>query len=276
MSAKEKKAKKEKAPKAKKEKGIKTKVCPACQAEIPKKAKVCPNCNEKQKSGKKPILLLIPLLLVLLLVGAAVSIFVFHFPIDPPFELPFLGPKISETVLGEGMELTKKQEEEVLAVLNQCGFGEITQVDTIKETSKSTTYAVNDTSTERFLDSEEPIVVQMKNATKTVDSVQFQDHSIYAHGQVVSPITDYYLDMAERDIYLSLTLTAVKSRLEIPETAVFPSKSSWEYTMGEGTQVTVRSTVTCRDASGKEEERAFVAHFEDGAFASLEFEGEEE
>ena len=66
MSAKEKKAKKEKAPKAKKEKGIKTKVCPACQAEIPKKAKVCPNCNEKQKSGKKPILLLIPLLLVLL------------------------------------------------------------------------------------------------------------------------------------------------------------------------------------------------------------------
>ena len=36
MSAKEKKAKKEKAPKAKKEKGIKTKVCPACQAEIPK------------------------------------------------------------------------------------------------------------------------------------------------------------------------------------------------------------------------------------------------
>ena len=119
-------------------------------------------------------------------------------------------------------------------------------------------------------------MVQMKNATKTIDSVQFQDHSIYAHGQVVSPITDYYLDMAERDIYLSLTLTAVKSRLEVPEAAVFPSKSSWEYTMGEGTQVTVRSTVTCRDASGKEEERAFVAHFEDGAFASLEFEGEEE
>ena len=118
--------------------------------------------------------------------------------------------------------------------------------------------------------------MQMKNATKTVDSVQFQDHSIYAHGQVVSPITDYYLDMAERDIYLSLTLTAVKSRLEIPETAVFPSKSSWEYTMGEGTQVTVRSTVTCRDASGKEEERTFVAYFEDGAFVSLEFEGEEE
>ena len=268
--------KKDSAPKAKKEKGIKTKVCPACQAEIPKKAKVCPNCNEKQKSGKKPILVLIPLLLVLLLVGAAVSIFVFHFPIDPPFELPFLGPKISETVLGEGMELTKKQEEEVLAVLNECGFGEISAVETIKETSKSTTYAVSDTSTERFLDTDDPIVVQMKNATKTIDSVQFQDHSIYAHGQVVSPITDYYLDMAERDIYLSLTLTAVKSRLEVPEAAVFPSKSSWEYTMGEGTQVTVRSTVTCRDASGKEEERAFVAHFEDGAFASLEFEGEEE
>ena len=197
MSAKEKKAKKEKAPKAKKEKGIKTKVCPACQAEIPKKAKVCPNCNEKQKSGKKPILVLIPLLLVLLLVGAAVSIFVFHFPIDPPFELPFLGPKISETVLGEGMELTKKQEEEVLAVLNECGFGEISAVETIKETSKSTTYAVSDTSTERFLDTDDPIVVQMKNATKTIDSVQFQDHSIYAHGQVVSPITDYYLERYE-------------------------------------------------------------------------------
>lgn len=274
--AKEKKAKKEKEPKAKKEKGIKTKICPACQAEIPKKAKVCPNCQEKQKSGKKPVLVIIPLLLVLLLVGAGVSIFVFHFPIDPPFNLPFLGPKISETVLGQGMELTKQQEEVVLTVLTECGFEEICQVDTIKKTSKSTTYAVQDTSTERFLDTDDPIMVQMRNETKTVDSIQFKDQNIYAHGRVVKPITDYYLDIAERDIYLSLTLTAVKSRLDFPETAVFPSKSKWDYTMGEDGNVTVQSTVTCRDASGKEITRAFQVLFEDGAFASMELEGEED
>lgn len=276
MSAKAKKTKekKEKAPKAQKGKGIKTKTCPACQAEIPKKAKVCPNCGEKQKGGRKPILLIFPLLLILLL-GAGVSIFVFHFPIDPPFDLPFGGPKISDTVLGQGMELTKKQEEEVQAVLDSCGFEEISQVSTVKSGSKSTTYAVNDVSTERYLGVDDPILLEMKNETKTVDSIQFQDHRIYAHGQVVAPITDYYLDIAERDIYLSLTLTAVKSRLDFPETAVFPSKSSWSYTMGEGSQVTVQSTVTAVDASGQETTRAFRAVFEDGAFSSLEFEDEE-
>lgn len=79
------KVKKEKP--AKKEKVVKTKVCLACGAEIPKKAKLCPHCAAKQPN-KVPKVLIGVAAVLLLLVASAVSVFVFHFPVDPPFTIP--------------------------------------------------------------------------------------------------------------------------------------------------------------------------------------------
>lgn len=104
----EKKPQKEKKPK--KEKAVKMKVCPSCQAEIPQKAKLCPHCAAEQK-GKSPLPVILAVVVPLLILAAgAVSVFVFHFPVDPPFDLPF-GKQVNETPLGTAMELSGKQEE---------------------------------------------------------------------------------------------------------------------------------------------------------------------
>lgn len=267
---KEKKAKKEKVPKNKK-----IKVCPNCQAEIPKSAKVCPSCAAKQPRKLPLLLIMIPLVLLLLL-GAAGSLFVFHFPITPPFELPFEipflnGPKISETPLGQGMELTAKQEEGVIAVLDQCGFKEITQVSELAADSTTTSYAVEDVNTERFMTVEDPVVVRLENETKTVQSIEFRDNIIYANEEVVSQLTDYYMDMSERDVYMEVVLREVKARLDLPEVAVFPSRSHWTFTEEEEGVLVIESTVTTKDGTGKETVRPFRARFEDGSFDSVTF-----
>lgn len=273
---KEKKAKKEKKPKKEKlpkPSSKKLKICPSCKAEIPKKAKACPHCAAKQK-GKNPLIVILPMVLVLL-AGAAVSVYMFHFPIAPPeklpFEVPFLsGPKISETVLGQGMELTEKQEEAVTAVFAQCGFKEISRVSPYAADSATTSYAVQDVNTERFMTARDPIVVQVENENKTVQSIMFQDNVIYANEEVVSQVTDYYMDMAERDVFMEAVLEEVKARLELPEVAVFPSRNHWNF-YEEGNVLTVESTVTTKDGSGAETVRPFRARFEDGSFVSLTF-----
>lgn len=268
MSKKEKKAGKEKAEKGSKK--SKVRICPSCQAEISKKAKVCPHCEAKLKKKGIPLPVILILLVVLLLAGAAVSIFIFHFPIDPPFELAFGGKAPSKTLLGETMELTVEQEEAMLEVLESCGFSQISDVRKIAGGAKSTSYAVNDASTERYVDGDDAIVVQVENETKAVDSITYQDQNLYLGGTVIAKITDYYLGSEERDVYLAAALTAVKARLDLPETAVFPSKSKWTYNM-DGDTVTVSSFVTTHDASGTETTQNFLITFEGGEFVSLDF-----
>ncbi len=261
--SKEKKEKKEKKPKA--EKAPKMKKCPGCQEEIPKKAKVCPHCAAKQKGG--PLPLIIGAAAAVLVVGAAVSIFVFHFPIEPPFG----GPAISETVLGSGMKLTEEQEESMLTVLETCGFTQVTEVRQLSDNGIVSTYAIEDTQTSRFLEGGD-IVVKVADEDKTVDSIVFGDEDIYLSGHLIAPITDFYLSSAQRDVYLSACLTAVRARLDLPETAVFPSKSGWEYTLN-GNKVSVQSHVTFKSTSGQEVTRSFQAEFEDGSFVSINIEG---
>ena len=125
----EKKPQKEKKPK--KEKAVKMKVCPSCQAEIPQKAKLCPHCAAEQK-GKSPLPVILAVVVPLLILAAgAVSVFVFHFPVDPPFDLPF-GKQVNETPLGTAMELSGKQEEAVTAVFEQCGIFKITDAKKLR------------------------------------------------------------------------------------------------------------------------------------------------
>lgn len=261
--------------KEKKGKGTKTKICPACHAEIPVKAKLCPFCAEKQKVKSK-LPLVIVLVAVLLVIGAFVSMAVFEFPIALPFDVPFLSGSKPETLVGETMELTKDQEKEVLAGLEECGFAEIKEVDLIKYGAKSSTYAVQDIWTAQFMEKDEAAVVEIANGEegeKTLDKITFQGREIYADGKVSAPITDYYLTLAQRDDYLADTLAAVKKELDVPETAVFPSRSGWTFEM-DGGNVTVTSSVTAKNNSGQAVTRNFLALFEEGELVSLTFDGE--
>ncbi|MBD5162711.1 MAG: hypothetical protein HDT14_12030 [Oscillibacter sp.] len=210
-----------------------------------------------------------------LLLAAGVSVMVFHFPFTPPFSLPFTSKPITETVLGQGMELTKKQEAAVTAVLEECGFKRISEVRHASSTEYSTFYNVNDVDTIRFLDHADTLLVKITNETKEVETITYQDMDIYLNGHLIVPITEFYLDAATRDVYLAATLTAVKARLDLPETAEFPSKSSWRYTM-DGENVTVESTVTSKTNSGEMETCSFLAKFEEGSFVSITLEKPDE
>ena len=272
MSENEKKEKPEKAKKEnkpKKEKAAKTKVCPSCKAEIPKNAKLCPHCAAKQPK-KFPVVIAAVLAAVLLLAGLSVSVFVFHFPIDPPFELPF-GKALSETELGQTMEVTSKQEEAILAVFEQCGIYPVREVKRLVSDDESATYAINDAETVHFPDTKDAIIVELNNKDKTVQSIDFQKHAVYRNGTVVAQATDFYLSSAQRDHYLSMCLTAVNARLPLPETASYPAKSGWNYT-SDGDKVTVESTVTTKDANGTPVTQAFTVEFEEGEFVSVSIE----
>ena len=260
-----KKEKKEKAPK--KAKAPKMKKCHACKEEIPKKAKICPHCAAKQRGNPLPLVLGLVLVLVL---ASGVSIFFFHFPITPPFELPFMQKSITDTVLGQTMELSKKEEAAVVAVFTECGLGEITEARVLSSDETSDSYNVNDRNTARYMDRANRIVVQLDKETKSVLSIDCGNNGVYRDGELVAPVTDFYLGTEARDTYLSVCLTAVKARLELPETAVFPAKSAWKYTM-DGEQVTVESTVTVKNTSGVEETRPFAVLFEKGDFVSVSF-----
>lgn len=260
--AKKEKPKKEKNPK--KEKVVKTKVCPACNAEIPRKAKLCPHCAAKQPK-KIPMVLIGVAAALLLAVAASVSIFVFHFPVDPPFALP---KNYADSPLGQGMELSGKQEEAALEVFGQCGINRIVEVKPLVSDEESSTYAVNDSETVHFSDTQDAIVVELDNETKTINSIDFQKNAVYRNGTVIAQATDFYLTGEQRDVYLDQCLTAVKSRITLPETASFPAKSAWVYEM-DGEKVTVKSTVTSKDTTGTPETRYFTAEFENGEFVSV-------
>lgn len=262
------KVKKEKKPKG--EKAPKTKICPSCKAEIPKKAKVCPSCAAKQKGNPLPLVLAAVLAVAL---AAGTSVMAFHFPFAPPFELPFGGKAPSDTLLGGAMGLNREQEKAVLEVFSACGFAEISEVRSLSSNEEFSSYTVNDTETARFLEGEDAIVVALENGTKAVTAITYKDDDIYLDGRVLGQVTDYYLGAAARGAYLATALEAVKARLELPETAVFPARSKWRYEL-DGDKVTVRASVTVKNAAAVEEVRPFAVEFEQGEFVGVSFGGE--
>ena len=259
--AKEKKPKPAKAPKEKKAKVI---TCPFCEMEIPKKAKICPRCGKalpKKKRG--PMAILAPV--IVLLLAALISIVVFAFPVGLPIELPFglpikLGPKLSDTVLGEAMELTEKQEKAAVSVLESCGFDEIVAVEELPSAGKNQAYDVRDTALERYTDGENA-VVKVSEETKEIVTVSFRGYDLYANGEVLSQLSEHYLNAEDRDELMVAALDAVKGHLDLPDTAVFPSRSKWNYTE-DGERVIVSVVVKAKNTSNVETEYPFEVVFE--------------
>lgn len=170
--------------------------------------------------------------------------------------------------MGQAMELSNKQEAAIQAVFDQCSIYRISEVKPLVSDDESSTYAVNDSETVHFSDTQDAIVVELDNETKTVNSIDFQKNAVYRNGVVIAQATDFYLTGEQRDEYLDKCLTAVKSRIPLPETASFPAKSAWTYEM-DGDKVTVSSTVTAKDTTGTPETRYFTAEFEAGEFVTI-------
>ena len=265
------KEKQPKPEKAKKEKKGKVMTCPSCEMEIPKKAKICPRCGKAlPKKKKSPLAFILPVLL--LVVAALVSVVVFAFPVGLPIELPFglpikLTPKLSDTVLGEAMELTEKQEKSVLAVLESCGFEEVVAAEQLPTAGKNQAYTVQDAALERFTEGENT-VVKINGESKEVLTISFRNKEIYANGEVISQLSDHYLGQDGRDAYMDKVLEEIQGRLDLPETAVFPSRSKWEF-HEEGEQVIVQSSATAKSTSGVETQFPFEVVFENQEIVSV-------
>ena len=258
------KEKKPKPEKVKKEKKGKVTTCPSCEMEIPKKAKICPRCGKAlPKKKKSPLAFILPVLL--LVIAALVSVVVFAFPVGLPIELPFglpikLGPKLSDTVLGEAMELTEKQEKSIVSVLESCGFEEVVEAEELPTAGKTKAYSIMDKSLERFTEGE-TAMVKVDGESKEVVSVSFRRETLYLDGEVVSQLGEHYLGMEDRDELMMAALKEVQGRLDLPETAVFPSRSKWQF-HEDGGQVIVQASVNAKNTSGVAADTPFTVVFE--------------
>ena len=94
------------------------------------------------------------------------------------------------------------------------------------------------------------------NASKTIESIHFHSQDIYLNGEVISPITTYYVNSEDRDKYRTTSQLAIKQLLNYPDTAKFPAISGWAFGI-EDDIVIVQSTVTAKNAFDMESTSTF-------------------
>lgn len=179
-----------------------------------------------------------------------------------------------QSILAKTVDLDSSQEENILKIFESCGIGEITSVSVFQEGESHTSYHVEDKETEVYKDADNTIVVWINNSDKTVESIYFHDQDIYVNDAVIAPITDYYVNSADRDEYRVTVQLAIKELLNYPDTAKFPAISGWAFEIEDGT-IIVQSTVTAKNALNMESTSAFQAKFVSGSMTSLIMDGTE-
>lgn len=243
--------------------------CPECGKEVSDMAQSCPNCgrplrmyqNRMQNQGnqgfngpvqpqqnvvqagkpkkKGPGCLTSIILLIFIFCGLCyiVSIGVKDMQENPEkYE--------NKSVLAEALELDEEQETAMLAIFDQCGIGEITNVELIQSGEESSYYMADEEISH--------IVVWILN-DKTVDSIYYHDHDIYVEGQVIAPITNYYVNSDLKNRYRTLSQEAIKSLLNYPDTAKFKGISKWKFGVEDDGTIVVQSSVTAQNAFGVED-----------------------
>ncbi len=106
-------------------------------------------------------------------------------------------------------------------------------------------YYLEDKETEAYKGIDYTIVVWVNNSDKTIESIYFHDQGIYLNGDMITPVTNYYVNSADRDKYRVNVQLAIKEILNYSDTAKFPAISEWAFEIENGT-VIVQSTVTAR------------------------------
>lgn len=162
----------------------------------------------------------------------------------------------SKSILAETMDLTEDQEKNVLTVFDACGIVEIKDVTQVQVGEDQTSYYVNDDETEHYRGIDSTIVVWINNNSKEVNSIYFNDHDIYIDGEVIAPVSDYYVSSAQRDQYRVDVQLLVEEVLNYPNTAEFGSKSEWSFGVQDGYDI-IQSSVTAQNAFGVESTETF-------------------
>lgn len=262
--------------------------CPECGKEISEKAQSCPHCGHPMQviipnhqrqapptiasspSNKKGHGCLVTVLIILLLFGTGLTCGVSKILENP--DQYSRSPK--KSILAETMELNSDQETDMLKIFEACGIGEITSASIFQSGENRTSYYLEDKETAAYKGAEYTIVVWVDNVNKSVESIHFHSQDIYLNGEVLSPITAYYVNSADRDEYRIESQLAVKQLLNYPDTAKFPAISGWAFGIEDDT-IIVQSTVTAKNAFNVESTSTFQVKFVSGNITSLILDGTE-
>lgn len=179
-----------------------------------------------------------------------------------------------QSTLAKTMNLDSNQEAEMLKIFESCGIGEITSASVFQEGDEHTSYHLEDEETQAYKGTDYTIVVRIDNSNKTVESIYFHDQDIYLDGEVIAPITNYYVGSADRDKYRVSSQLAVKEILNYPDTAEFPAISGWIFGKKDET-VIVQSTVIAKNALNVESISTFQVKFDSDNITSLILDGQE-
>lgn len=216
--------------------------------------------KEKKRRGCS-----LPVLILILILGGSAAFALFVLSQNPE-------DYQNKSVLASELDLTTEQENSMLEIFSQCGIGEITSASKFQDGEGHTSYHLKDEETDAYKAG--TIVVWVNNTTKAVESIFFQDEDIYLDGTVVAPITNYYVNSADRDSYRVSAQLAVNKLLNYPDTAKYPAISGWRFGIEEGV-VIVQSSVTAKNALDVESTSDFQAKFTNGTITSLILDGTE-
>lgn len=219
------------------------------------------------KEQKKRRGCLIPVLIVLIGMGAFAFIFL-------PRGSQVKNNTTAESILGKELNLTSEQETTMVQIFEQCGIGEIVSVSQVQAREDQTSYWVDDEETRNYSSSDYRITVYVNNSTKAVNSIYFHNQDIFIDGQVVAPITDYYVKYEDCQKYRTTSQMLINELLNYPDTAKYPAKSGWGFGIENGI-VIVQSSVAAKNAFGMESTEKFQIQFEHGNPISIILDGQE-
>lgn len=166
----------------------------------------------------------------------------------------------AKSTLAKALDLNSDQESAIVEIFTKCGIGEIVKAELFQNGEEHSSYNVADSEISN-------IVVWVSN-DKQIESIYFQDNDIFVNGEVVSPVTAYYVSSADKDKYRTASQEAIKQVLNYPDTAKFQGITKWKFGLEEGI-IIVQSSVTAKNAFGVEDTLEFQVKFENGNIISL-------
>ncbi len=167
----------------------------------------------------------------------------------------------SISLFSRELELNQEQKTAMIDIFTQCGIGEITNVNPIQHGETQSSYWLTDNETEFYgKGGNNAIVVWVDNETKAINEIYFHDQDIYVNGEVIAPITQYYVKEEDRNNYRVIAELTITPLLNFPKTAKYPASRGWQFDI-EDDIVTANSSVEAENALGVKIETPFQIKF---------------
>lgn len=256
--------------------------CPECGKEISDLAKSCPNCGrpmnvwqetealpKKQKKKKRGHGCLISFIIFILLLaglGVAVSKGVDDMQKNPE--------KYDDSIAAKYIDVSSKESKKIDSVLNECGIESVESFE--HDELLDGTHAEGETGYRLSVSSNVKNIILYLNKDKSVYSLSYNTHDLYAENAVVATMQDYTVSADEASDLMIWCEEKVKEVLKSPSTAKFPNIMKWGFGK-EKNIVTVQGYVDAQNSFGAEmrSDFQFIIDTDSNAVQSFIFDGQE-